>query len=294
MKFNEKLGFWGSICSIIGLLIIFMPDYDDENNILHGKENIQINGSDNNVIYNNNKNYIKKNKQDKKIDEPFDVIKYFGFYPGNYWVYNVGSLQGIKDTGEVKAEVSNSYYKDIILSATHDYSLSSGIVTVKHQGIGHIYCDNDKFWYIYNKKHMFLGCTYAQAKTIYDEISKTESYNIENLSKVILLYKFPFEVGNVWKWDDLLNDGKDDPYTYDGKSNAMRNYVFYLSKQMKYIHTPAGKFKNCNEISYGTIGGITKEYVCEGIGLVSRFYDHNGSIDDSSIQLVEYKTKVFK
>ena len=293
MKFNEKLGFWGSICSIVGLLIIFIPDYNDKNNILNGKESIQINGNYNKVIYNNKKNEIKKNKQYKKTDE-FDVIKYFGFYSGNYWIYNAGETKGIRYSDGVGSEINNSSYKDIILLASHDYNLSSGIVTVKRQGMSHIYCDNDKFWYIYNKKHMFLSCTYIQAKIIYDEISKKEDYNIEKLSKVILLYKFPFEVGNMWKWDDLLNDGKDDPYTYDGKSDIMRNYVFYLSKQIKYIHTPAGKFTNCNEISYGTIGGLLKDYVCEGVGLVSSYYDHNGTIDDSSFQLVEYKTKVFK
>jgi hypothetical protein len=223
MSFIDKVGFWGSISSIVGIIIIFLPPFNSpdqeekEENKSYGDNNVIIRGDGNNVTYDNKKN---SNIKDKRIN---GIREYFGFYAGNNWVYKIGNIT-TKDGTE--REVISSTYKNSILLVNHNYDLSSGIVTVKQEGNEmYSYCATKNkikvFWYVYNKVHIFRVCDYDQAEIIHQKISKN-NYDIDNLEalKAKLLYEFPLKVGNAW-WSEA------DDSNAENIKNNINWYTFY-------------------------------------------------------------------
>ena len=172
MSFFDKVGFWGSICSIVGVIIIFLPSFnapdqkEEKVNNSYGDKNIIIRGDGNSI------NYDSKEKSRFNNERANGIREYFGFYAGNYWVYQVGNITTKEGK---KREVVTSSYKNSILLVNHNYDLSSGIVTVKQDGNElYAYCETKNkskvFWYVYNKVHVFRVCDYDQAEMIYEKI----------------------------------------------------------------------------------------------------------------------------
>ena len=127
---------------------------------------------------------------------------YFGLFQGNSWTFSSGNIQVLDYKNHVIRQKYGVYTASVGL-VEHDLINSSGIASIKNTGksggITHYYCsDNDNLthWYIYNKRHLFIACTYIDAKNTYEIIKNNGAYNLNEI-KERLLYKYPIVFGMI-------------------------------------------------------------------------------------------------
>ena len=83
----------------------------------------------------------------------------------------------------------------------------------------------------------------------------------------MLVYDFPFTVGNSWCPEQP-------PPSYNPGCGSMGGRT--VQNRTSYT-TPVGSFDDCYEISQDINSGGTTEWFCNGIGVVARKYDHSGT-----------------
>lgn len=289
-----KIGFLGSICSIIGIALFFFPDNDtakeslEKPHIINGLRNVQVQGNNNIILYENKRSEVVKKKSSfEGAEKEFNFIDYFGLYAGSYWVYNVGGM--VQNTQQKYDDVKNSFKVSVLL-VDNNQQFSSGIVVLLNEGYNHYtYCKGGRMYYVYNKKHVFDVCDdYDKAKNIYEKIYSNKGYRVTDIKGANLLYKIPFKINEVWLWNEF--------YTEDDDERVKKNvdwYTYFVSKKIKKMNTPIGEFKNCNEISYNMISSSEQSYVCGGVGLISKVFEHNGTLDIENIQLIDFNINRF-
>lgn len=216
------------------------------------------------------------------------TIDYFGFYIGNSWTFNIAQELHSEDK-EFNTEYGNNSFKQIIKHVDYNYKKDSGIVTIEQKGINPFErCDETDifentqelknksimFWYIFSKGILFKACSRDEAQEIYFDDNRDTNFS-ENIE-----YSTPFYIDKEW---GLQYHGDD--------ASEHKKLRWHVSNIIEEITLPSGTYKDCAEITWNDNTGYIQRYVCEDVGLISEKYYHRGTINNTTIQLVDFRTE---
>jgi hypothetical protein len=217
------------------------------------------------------------------------LFEYFNFYIGSTWVYNISKKEySVESKNKHHVEYSNNKFSHTVKHVEYDYSNEIGNVVIEQKGsnslTGCFYKNVKKtniFWYVFYRYRMYKACSYDEYENITNSLREGKLKKIKDN----LEYVYPFNLGNTWSIDDIL-----------AKSvrNNTKKWRWHISNLVKDITMPAGTFHNCVEITYRTNPDYSRRYICKNIGLVMETYHYNGTPEDITMQLVDYKINAEK